>query len=98
MTVYYTKEMRSLSVRHFVPLVFVLSLILPTLVGLVWWPALCASALSLVTYLLALGSVSVNLAICKKLNFFYLLTSFIVLHVSYGWGSLAGIVKLPFIK
>ena len=33
LTVYYTKEMRSLSVRHFVPLAFVLSLIVPILVG-----------------------------------------------------------------
>ena len=98
LTVYYTKEMRSLSVRHFVPLVFVLSLILLMLLGLLWLPALCASALVLVAYLIALGGVSANLAIGKKLNFFYLLTCFIVLHVSYGWGSLAGIVKLPFIK
>lgn len=98
LTVYYTKEMRSLSVRHFVPLAFVLSLIVPTLVGLFWWSALCVSALSLCTYLLALGSVSAKLAVSKGLNFFYLLMSFIVLHISYGWGSLVGILKLSFTK
>lgn len=96
LTVYYTKEMRSLSVRHFVPLAFVLSIILPTLVGLIWCPTLCISALALVTYLLALGSVSAKLAMSKKLNFCYLLASFMVLHVSYGWGSLVGILKLLF--
>lgn len=98
LTVYYTKEMRSLSVRHFVPLAFVLSLIVPALVGVFWWPALCVSVLALCTYLLALGSVSAKLAVSKGLNFFYLLMSFIVLHVSYGWGSLIALLKLPFIK
>ena len=98
LTVYYTKEIRSLSVRHFVPLVFLLSLIVPALAGLLWWPALCVCTLALSVYLLALGGVSVKLAMSKHLNFFYLMESFIVLHLSYGWGSLVGILKLPFIK
>lgn len=98
LTVYYTKEMRSLSLRHFVPLLFVLSLIVPTLVGLFWWPAFFVSVLSLCMYLLALGVISAKLALSKGLNFFHLLASFITLHVSYGWGSLMGILKLPFTK
>ena len=98
LTVYYTKEIRSLSVRHFVPLAFVLSLIAPALVGLFWWPAFFVSVLSLCAYLLALGAVSAKLAVTKGLNFFYLLLSFIVLHVSYGWGSFVAILKIPFIK
>lgn len=98
LTVFYTKEMRSLSVRHFVPLAFVLSLIVPTVVGLFWHPAFYVSALALCLYVLALGSVSAKLAAQKGLNFFYLLWSFITLHVSYGWGSLVGILKLPFVK
>lgn len=98
LTVYYTKEMRSLSIRHFVPLIFVLSLIVPTIVGFFWWPALGVSALSLSMYLLALGCVSAKLAISKGLSLFYLLWSFITLHTSYGWGSLMGILELPFTK
>ncbi len=98
LTVYYTKEMRSLSLRHFVPLMFIISLIIPTLVGLFWTPAFCVSSLALCAYLLALGTVSARLAVSKGLNFFYLLASFIVLHVSYGWGSLVGILSLPFTK
>lgn len=98
LTVYYTKEIRSLSLRHFVPLAFVLSLILPTIVGLFWHPALFISALALGAYLVALGSISAKLAITKEENFFYLLASFIVLHISYGWGSLVGIIRLPFIR
>lgn len=98
LTVYYTKEMRSLSLRHFVPLMFILSLIIPTLVGLFWTPAFCVSIFALCAYLFALGTVSARLAVSKGLNFFYLLASFVVLHVSYGWGSLVGILSLPFTK
>lgn len=98
LTVYYTKDMHSLSVRHFVPLAFVLSLIVPILVGIVWWPVLCVTAFVLCAYLIVVGFVSVKLAIGKGLNFLYLLVSFVVLHVSYGWGSLMGIAKLPFTK
>ena len=96
LTVYFTKEIRSLSVRHFVPLIFVLSLIIPTLVGLFWRPALFISLLSLFSYLLVLGTISAKLAIKKGLNFFYLLASFIVLHVSYGWGSFVGMLSILF--
>ena len=96
LTVYFTKEIRSLSVRHFVPLIFLLSLIIPALVGLFWRPALFVCLLSLFSYLLVLGSISAKLAIKKDLNFFYLLASFIVLHVSYGWGSFVGILSILF--
>ena len=98
LTVWYTHNMKSLSLRHFIPLLFVLGLIVPTLVGLFWHPALWLSAFVLVVYLLALCAVSARLAKQKHLNFFYLLWSFITLHCSYGWGSLMGILSLPFTK
>ena len=98
LTVYYTKEMRSLSVRHFVPLAFVLSLIVPTIVGGFGGPAVGGRGRARLVSLRALGMVSAKLSASKGLNFFYLLCSFITLHVSYGWGSLMGILKLPFTK
>lgn len=98
LTVYYTNNMKSLSLRHFIPLLFVLGLIVPSLVGIFWHPALLLSAFVLLMYIIALGSVSMKLAIDKSLNFGYLLWSFIVLHCSYGWGSLVGLVSLPFTK
>lgn len=45
-----------------------------------------------------LNITSALLAITKHLNFFYLVATFFVLHLSYGWGSLMGILKLPFVK
>ena len=98
LTVYYTKEMRSLSIRHFVPLVFLLSLILPVICGIFWHPAFILCTLSLLLYLCVLGAVSMRLAISKRLNFYYLLASFITLHCSYGWGSFVGLLKLPFVR
>lgn len=98
LTVYYTKQMGSLSLRHFIPLLFLLSLIVPLFCGLIWWPLVFVAIASLLTYMLALGGISVKLAMGKHLKFGYLLISFFVLHVSYGWGSLMAILKLPFIK
>lgn len=95
LTVYYTNNLKSLSLRHFIPLLFVLGLIVPAIVGVLWHPALLLSALVLLSYLLALGTVCASLAIKKKLNFFYLLWSFITLHCSYGCGSLIGLLSLP---
>jgi glycosyltransferase involved in cell wall biosynthesis len=98
LTVYYTKTFSSLSLRHFIPLLFILSLIVPLLLACVWWPFAWISAASLLAYLGLLSVVSLRLASSKHLNFFYLLSTFVVLHLSYGWGSLMGIIKLPFIK
>lgn len=98
LTVYYTDNLKSLSVRHFIPLLFVLGIIVPTIVGLFWRPALWVSAFVAVAYLLALGSISARLSKTKELSFFHLMWSFITLHCSYGCGSISGILSLPFIK
>lgn len=98
LTVYYTKMFSSLSLRHFIPLLFLLSLIVPLLLAFVWWPFALVSAASLLAYTGLLSVVSVKLVVQKHLNFFYLLITFFVLHLSYGWGSLVGIIQLPFTK
>ena len=98
LTVYYTKMFSSLSLRHFIPLLFVLSLIIPLLIALLWWPFALVSAVSLFAYTGLLSVVGIKLAVTKKLNFFCLLITFFVLHLSYGCGSLVGILSLPFTK
>lgn len=97
LTVHYTKQFNSLSLRHFIPLLFVLSLILPVLFSLFYLPLILLSALSLFAYVSLLGVISLRLAIQKKLSLFYLLVSFLVLHLSYGWGSLVGICQVLFL-
>lgn len=97
LTVFYTKLFSSLSIRHFIPLIFLLSLVAPLLLALIWWPFALVAAASLFSYTALLSMVSLKLAAQKHLNFFYLLITFFVLHLSYGWGSLMGILKLPFL-
>ena len=98
LTVYYTGEINSLSPRHFVPLMFILSLLVPLSIGFFWYPALWVVAASLFAYLCLIGTISIKLTKTKGLSFVRLIQSFMVLHFSYGWGSLIGILSLPFIK
>lgn len=98
LTVYYTHQLKSLSLRHFIPLIFVLSLLLPAIGGIFWHPLWWLGALSLAVYIAVVSTISAKIAIEKNLNFVYLVLSFFVLHLSYGWGSLMGLMELPFIK
>jgi glycosyltransferase involved in cell wall biosynthesis len=98
LTIYYTKEVNSLSLRHFIPLLFLLSLLIPLFIGIFWTPVVWIAVVSLFCYIILLGSVSLQLSTEKGLSFIRLLQSFIVLHLSYGYGSLMGIAIIPFVK
>lgn len=98
LTVWITGKLTSLSPRHFVPLLFVLSLLIPLIVGIFWRPALWVALASLLAYGVLLGAISFKLAREKHLSFFRLLQSFLILHLSYGCGSLMGLLSLPFVK
>ena len=99
LTAYYTKSLRSLSLRHFVPLLFVLSLLLPLLFlpsipELAW-----IAVLSLFSYLSLV--IIISLKIKNRTNsLFNLIGSFLTLHISYGLGSLMGLFGIinKFIK
>ena len=98
LTVYYTKALSSLSLRHYIPLLFVLSIIIPLLLSFVWRPFALISAASLFVYSLLFSVVSWKLSVTRHLHFCYVLISFFVLHFSYGMGSLMGIITLPFMN
>ena len=83
LTVHYTNDIRSLSLRHFIPLLFVISI--PT-------------GISIILYLVIMSIISFRLALQYRLNYLYMLLAFIVLHISYGVGSLIGLIQLPFLK
>lgn len=90
-TVFITKNLRSLSLRHFVPLLFILSLILPVIPALLWMPLfLLISALSALAYILFLIVVSLKTK-KKNTNTVHVITAFLILHFSYGCGSMAGL-------
>lgn len=91
LTVYYTKQFDSLSWRHFVPMLFVCSLVIPLLIGIFYPEAMYVSLVSMGMYVLLLMLVCSKLACKKNLSFFYLLGSFWSLHFSYGCGSIVGL-------
>lgn len=83
----------SMSIRHFVPLVFVLSIIGLVLLGFVqklfWWLLLAELAL----YFILAIFFAIKAAKSLK-EFLMIVMLFPIFHVSYGLGSLKGVVKL----
>lgn len=98
LTVWYTKQFKSLGLRHFIPLLFVLSMILPVIAALFWHPLIWIAVTSLLCYSIVVSIVSVKLSIQQHLNFIRLVQTFFILHVSYGCGSLIGLLNMPFVR
>jgi glycosyltransferase involved in cell wall biosynthesis len=94
LTVYITKKLSSLSLRHFIPLLFILSLVAPVVISIftIPWIALL-SPLILFAYLLFLMIHSFRI-VEKKRNVFRIFFSFPVLHFSYAIGSLTGLFRI----
>jgi glycosyltransferase involved in cell wall biosynthesis len=93
LTVYLTKNFSSLSIRHFVPLMFVFSLILPIIAAAFFWPLAGLSVLSLFAYLLMMSIIILKIRKNLQTTFLKLIKAFFVLHFSYGIGSLVGLLK-----
>ncbi len=93
LTAFYTGAFRSLSLRHFIPLLFLLSLIIPMIAAL-WYPSLVwISLFSLASYLSLVIIISLKLKNSTN-SIGYLILSFLTLHLSYGWGSLMGMFSV----
>lgn len=85
----------SMRLRHFIPCIFVLSLILMPLLGMLWSPLWWVFAAEMALYLLLDGLFSVRSAESFA-EVFRLFCLFPVFHVCYGWGSVMGICKVLF--
>jgi len=94
LTVFLTKTVKSLSIRHFIPLLFVLSLAIPVILSILYFPLIFVSILSLSLYILALIFV-IGKEDLKDTSFIHMFWGFFVLHISYGFGSLVGLLMLP---
>lgn len=83
-----TRKFSSLSLRHYIPLLFVLSLIVPVFISLFYggW-FLLLSLSSLLVYLSLITVISLKTTELNKLKVFW---TFLTLHFSYGLGSLFG--------
>jgi glycosyltransferase involved in cell wall biosynthesis len=93
LTAYYTKTLNSLSLRHFIPLIFVLSLLIPTFLALFIPNFIYVALFSLGSYLALVIIMSLK-SKAKGNSFFFLIMSFFTLHLSYGVGSLIGIFSV----
>jgi glycosyltransferase involved in cell wall biosynthesis len=89
-TSFLTKNLKNLSIRHFVPLAFVFSIILPMVLALVWPVFLIFSALALSSYLYLMIKRSFKIA-SGFTPWYYVFFGFFVLHFSYGLGSMIGL-------
>jgi glycosyltransferase involved in cell wall biosynthesis len=94
LTVFITKNFKSLSIRHFVPLIFVFSLILPLLASLLFFPLIWLSLASLSAYLIGVAYFSFKAQV-KGTTLLHLVMAFFLLHFSYGIGSLIGLLLIP---
>lgn len=94
LTVWITKNFSSLSLRHFIPMVFVLSIVLPVFVSIFYLPAIFISILSFACYFFTLIYFALGLD-KKDTSFSHLVLGFLILHLAYGFGSLIGILNIP---
>jgi glycosyltransferase involved in cell wall biosynthesis len=93
LTVYITRNLASLSIRHFIPLLFLLSLVLPAILSLFYLPFLIMSIAAFFSHFILLLGVSIKLN-DKSTNVIYLMRAFYTLHLSYALGSLLGLLRI----
>jgi hypothetical protein len=83
----------SMGVRHFIPLTFVLSIILLPILSIVFKPFLYLFKIEIILYFLLDIYFSLKLKKDWK-SFGLLMILFPIFHVTYGIGSMKGIAKL----
>ncbi len=93
LAVYITKKTSSLSIRHFIPLIFVLSIVIPVLLSFFYLPFILISLISVLSHFILILGISIKLK-NKATGIFYLLKAFYTLHLSYGIGSLTGLIRI----
>lgn len=93
LTVYITRNVSALSTRHFIPLCFVLALVLPLILSFFIAQLLYLSIAVLLLYASAL-MVVISKMDKRGTNMRSLFTTFFTLHFSYGLGSLVGIFHI----
>ncbi len=87
-----------LFVRHFIPLFFVLGLIASAAGILLWWPVKWLLLGCALLYLSVAAVSSIQITRQTKVSAILVLWAYVVLHISYGLGSLWGVITIPFHK
>jgi glycosyltransferase involved in cell wall biosynthesis len=85
-----------LFVRHFIPLFFVLGLIILATGTFFWWPVKWLLFGYTLLYLSVAAVSSIKITRRTKVSPVSVLWAYIVLHIGYGLGSLWGVITIPF--
>jgi glycosyltransferase involved in cell wall biosynthesis/ribosomal protein S18 acetylase RimI-like enzyme len=85
-----------LSLRHFIPMFFVLSISLFAVADIIWPPIQWLLEIYILLYLGTALFFAARSAKLKMSDTILTLWAFVVLHVSYGLGSLWAIITIPF--
>ncbi len=90
---------KCLSYFHFIPFVFLIALVLSLIVWIIGQPVFFAVIIAMYSMFNFVNTVGA-FVLKKSLNPMFLLLPFIfpLLHISYGVGTLVGLVKMPFWK
>ena len=98
LTVYITKNLKSLSLRHFIPFLFIMSLLIPVAIAIVYSITIfyMLSIISFFSYNVLIFTVSLKIK-KKEMSLIHIIFAFYVLHFSYGMGSLVGLSKLNYL-
>lgn len=86
-----TKTFKNFGIRHFIPACFVLSILLPLVLGIFWWPFFLISALSAAAYTAVMLVRSWQIS-DEKTTVWSVFAAFCCLHFSYGLGSLMALL------
>lgn len=89
-TSFYTGTLKNLGIRHFIPFLFVSSLICSILLSLIWPLFIIYFILTFGLYSFILFSRSIIIK-TNETSILKIFFSFIILHFSYGCGSLVGL-------
>jgi len=95
-TPYILKDFRSESLRHYVPFLFVISVITLLILSFISPVFAKLDILIILSYLLLLigNSIKIKLKRSREATISHLMAAFIVLHLSYGLGSLKGLLDI----
>lgn len=93
LTGFFTNDLRSLSLRHYIPLCFILSLITPILLIFIDLKFVLVSVLFLLIYYIFISFIAINNR-KSLIQILCIITAFTFLHFSYGYGSLVGVFQV----
>jgi glycosyltransferase involved in cell wall biosynthesis len=85
-----------LQFRHFIPMFFILSIIVFGALSIAYWPFVILLGLNTLTYLCAAIYFSIGTGKSREVSTVGVLMSYFALHLAYGLGSLWGALTIPF--